>query len=142
MEGVETDLIDNARLKECECMDEDGNCVVCTHHWSKHMHITYENEVIEVTVIDDNVKKMIDKKIDTKQIIEASIKNIDELVRKLKIEQRELIRASAKFANFTRHNAIAVFNDDLDAYLELLIKEEIAKNQEGALNHQVIDGKH
>ena len=34
----------------------------CTHHWSKHMHITYENEVIEVAMIDDNVKKMIDKK--------------------------------------------------------------------------------
>ena len=43
-------------------MDEDGNCVVCSHHWSKHMHITYENEVIEVAMIDDNVKKMIDKK--------------------------------------------------------------------------------
>jgi hypothetical protein len=132
---------DDARLKECECIKPNGYCKKCTHHWSKHMYITYENEVIEVTVIDDNVKKMIDKKKDTKKIIEASIKSIDELVRKLKIEQRELIRASAKFANLTGRNAIAVFNDDLDAYLELLIKEEIAKNQEGASNQQVIDGK-
>ena len=141
MEGVETELIDNARLKECECMNPDGNCKECTHHWSKHMHITYENEIIEKTVIDDNVKKMIDQKNSTKKIIEASIKSIDELLSKLKNEQRELIKASAKFANFIRHNAIALFNDDLDAYLDLLIKEEIEKKQAGASNQQVIDGK-
>jgi hypothetical protein len=141
LEGVETDLINNVKLKQCECIDAKGNCTKCRHDWTKHMHITYENEVIEKTVMDANVKKMIDAKKDTKLIVEASIKSIDDLVRKLKNEQGELIRASAKFANFTRHNAIAVFNDDLDAYLELLIKEEISKKQAGATNQQVIDGK-
>jgi hypothetical protein len=62
LEGLQTDLIDNPELQNCKCMDPTGNCMECTHHWSKHMHITYENEVIEVAMIDDNVKKMIDKK--------------------------------------------------------------------------------
>ena len=121
-------------------MGPDGICTQCDHDWSKHMHITYENEVIEVSVIDHNIQEMIDNKKSTKRLIKASIDSIDELVNKLKLEQKELIRASAKFANFTRHNAIAVFNDDLDAYLELLIKEEIAKKQAGAKNDQVLDG--
>ena len=72
-------------------MDPEGNCKVCTHHWEKHMHMTYENEVIDVFVMDDNVKKMIDKKKDTKKIIDASIKSIGDLVGKLENEQRELI---------------------------------------------------
>ena len=98
---------------------ETGDCLVCHCNWSKHMHITYENEIIELDVIDDSIKEMIEQQ---------------------KNEQEELMTASAKFANFTRQNAIVAFNDDLDAYLELLINEEMSKKSSGAKNDQVLKG--
>ena len=104
------------------------------------MHITYENEIIEVDVIDDSIKEMIEQKKSNKRLIKGSIDSIKEMIEQQKNEQNELMMASAKFANFTRQNAIVAFNDDLDAYLELLINEEMSKKSAGSKNDQVLKG--
>ncbi len=104
------------------------------------MHISYENTQVETQVIDSNVQSMIDQKVDHQKLIEASIDSANDLIDQLKQEQDEIIQVSAKFARFTSKNAIAVFNDDLDAYLDLLIREEEAKKQSGLQNDQVLNG--
>ena len=104
------------------------------------MHITYENEQCEVLVVDDNIQKLIDQKANNRDLIEATIKSTNEIIDQLKTEQSELIEISAKFAQFTQNNAISVFNDDLDAYLDLLIREEEGKKQFGAKNDSVLKG--
>lgn len=121
-------------------MGPNAICTVCEHDWSKHMHITYENEQLQIDVIDQNVQDLIDQKVSNQKLIEAAIESTDLLVRQLEAEQKELINISARFAHFTKQNAIAVFNDDLDAYLDLLIREEEAKKQAGANNYQVLNG--
>ena len=139
LDGVKQECINNVELKQCACMSNNV-CKVCSHDWSVHMHISYENKQVEVQVVDTNIQSMIDQKCDTHKLIEASIDSIQDLIKELEEEQREIINISAKFARFTHKNAIAVFNDDLDAYLDLLIREEESKRQSGAQNDQVLAG--
>lgn len=139
LDGVKQDTINNVELKNCACMS-NGVCKNCHHDWSKHMHISYENEQVQVDVVDENVQLLIDQKASNKVLIEAAIDSANQLIIQLEAEQTELINFSARFAHFTRQNAIAVFNDDLDSYLDLLIREEEAKKQAGAKNDQVLNG--
>ena len=121
-------------------MNKLGKCNVCTHDWSLHMHISYENVQVSINVIDQNIQSMLDQKIDHQKCVETAIDSAADLIQQLEDEQQALINVSAKFANFTRQNAIAIFNDDLDAYLDLMIREEEAKKQAGAENDQVLNG--
>lgn len=139
LQGVETDKIHNAALQKCDAMI-NGICKVCDCSWATHMHITYENKHVERLVIDDNVQRMISAKQNKYELINTLIKSCDQLVTELKAEQNIIIEISAKFANFTRQNAIAVFNDDLEDYLEHLIKEEKEKRSKGSQNASIIDG--
>jgi hypothetical protein len=140
LDGIKQEAINNPGLKSCACMNQAGICKKCHHGWELHMHITYENEQKLVQVVDTNIQLMIDQKLSNQTIIQAAIDSTTDLIDQLTNEQNELITVSAKFANFTRQNAIAVFNDDLDAYLDLLIREEEAKKQAGAKNDKVLSG--
>jgi hypothetical protein len=62
LSGVQTEVINNPALAECCAMKEDGNCIECSCHWSKHMHITYENRIEFIKVIDENIEKQIKEK--------------------------------------------------------------------------------
>ena len=139
LDGITENTINNLEIKNCACMD-DGTCRECNHDWSLHMHITYELIQIEQSVIDENVQKMIEQNESSKIVIESSIQSITDLIEQLKTEQQEIIEISSKFAVYTIRNAIAVFNDDLDSYLDLLIREEENKKQAGADNDQVLNG--
>lgn len=140
LDGVKQESINNPELKRCACMNSAGTCNKCSHDWSKHMHISYENDQVSVQVIDQNIQDLIDQKVSNQKLIEAAIDSAEQLIQLLEDEQKELINVSAKFAHFTRQNAIAVFNDDLDSYLDLLIREEESKKQAGAKNDQVLNG--
>jgi len=140
LDGVQQETINNKDLKKCACMGPNAICNVCGHDWTKHMHITYENQQIKVDVVDQNIQDLLDQKVSNQKLIEAAIDSADQLGQQLKAEQEELINVSARFAHFTRQNAITVFNDDLDAYLDLLIREEEAKKQAGSNNEQVLNG--
>ncbi|CAF4944788.1 unnamed protein product, partial [Rotaria sp. Silwood1] len=139
LKDVTTDTVNNSALRECAAM-VNGKCTVCNCPWTTHMHITYENKRIVRTVIDDNVQKMISEKKNNYELISALIDNCDCLIKELKVEQDLITQISAKFANFTRQNAIAVFNDDLEDYLEHLIREEKEKRSKGSQNTSVIEG--
>ncbi|CAF1523415.1 unnamed protein product, partial [Rotaria sordida] len=139
LKGVTTNTVNNSALRECAAM-VNGKCTVCNCPWTTHMHITYENKHIVRTVIDDNVQKLISEKKNNYEVISTLIDNCDCLIKELKVEQDLITQISAKFANFTRQNAIAVFNDDLEDYLEHLIREEKEKRSKGSQNTSVIEG--
>jgi GTP-binding protein EngB required for normal cell division len=139
LKGVATDTINNSALRSCQAM-ANGICKVCGCSWTAHMHITYENKQVLKNVIDQNVQKMIGEKAHTCEVVSAAIDNCVCRINELKAEQKVIIEISAKFAHFTRKNAIAVFNDDLEIYLEHLIKEEEGKRSFDAQNSSIIDG--
>jgi hypothetical protein len=140
LDGVQQESINNVNLQKCACMDPNFKCMVCRHDWSLHMHISYENEQSEVQVIDQNIQDMINQKASHQTIVKAAIDSAQDLINQYEKEQKQIIDISAKFAHFTRKNAIVVFNDDLDAYLDLLIREEEGKKQAGADNESVLQG--
>ncbi|CAF3572212.1 unnamed protein product, partial [Rotaria socialis] len=139
LQGVPPNTIYHAALLKCDAM-VNGICKICGCSWTTHMHITYENKQEVKYNIDENVENMIRKKTNNYELIIALIHHCDRLIEDLKCEQDVITEISAKFAHFTRKNAIAVFNDDLENYLEHLIKEEEGKHSAGSQNSSIIDG--
>ena len=139
LDGIVEEAIGAEDLKSCYCMT-NGKCDKCTHGYKVHMHISYEYESEQEQLIDNNVQDMIDQRKNKKDIIKATIATLDANRKEFEDEQEKIIEISAKFATFLKQNAIAVFNDDLDAYLELSIREEQSKATAGAGNQVVLDG--
>ena len=92
--------------------------------------------------IQVNIKTLEDKK-DELNSIDSSLKDIgDKLyieqieienrITKLRKEEEKIVVISAKFAAFTKANAILAFNDDFESFLDLNIREE--KYKENASN--------
>ncbi|CAF2726861.1 unnamed protein product [Rotaria sp. Silwood2] len=139
LQGVPPNTIDHSALRKCDAM-VNGICKICGCSWTTHMHITYENKQEIKYDIDDNVQKMIREKTSNYELIVALNNHCDRLIEELQYEQGVITKIAAKFAYFTRKNAIAVFNDDLENYLEHLIKEEEGKRSAGSQNSSIIDG--
>jgi hypothetical protein len=139
LEGVATGTANNPDLRRCDAM-VNGICKVCGCPWTTHMHITYENKYVHKTAIDENVQKIINEKKNANDAITAFLDQCRALIKELEAEQEIITKTSAKLAYFIRKNAIAVFNDDLEKYLELLIQEEEKKRSAGSQNASVIDG--
>jgi len=148
VEGIPENLIGSEKLKKCAAMDNTDYCVggvtdetrACGHHLSLHTHVLYELRVTRREVVDSRVEELMRERADRMSVLKEAIDKIDVLIARLKKEQKQIIAISAGLAHYTKRNAIVVFNDDLDAYLDMLIREEKAKRQAGANNQSVVDG--
>ena len=140
LKGVQVECIGHPEMKNCTAMNGTEECKLCGHHYTVHQHVMYENKEVSVQAMDENVKSLIEQKTSKREILEESIKSISKHVKQLEKEQSEIISISAKFAAFTKQHSIIVFNDDLDSYLDLLIREEVGKSQLGADNSEVLAG--
>ena len=127
LNGVATDCINNPVLQQCSAMN-NGTCKICGCSWHMHMHITYDLIPIKRRITDKNMNDAINAKMSVRDKLEAFNKDINERIEKLKSEEMTIITISAKFALFTKTNAILAFNDDIENYLNLCIREEESKN--------------
>ncbi|CAB4483553.1 unnamed protein product [Rhizophagus irregularis] len=127
LNNVARNVINNPALRRCAAMNSDGNCEECKCKWDKHMHIDYENEIIDKDIVDENVVLQISKKRSDQETKRAIVEEYQARVNQLRIEQHTINEISLKFAQFLRQNAIAAFNDASADYLDHFIKEEKIK---------------
>uniref|UniRef100_A0A914QKE0 Uncharacterized protein n=1 Tax=Panagrolaimus davidi TaxID=227884 RepID=A0A914QKE0_9BILA len=78
-------------------------CKRCGCSWSTHLHITFTQEEFEKNVIDEDIAQT---------------------VKTYKETQANIDRILAKFASFLKKNAILAYNDTIEDYLKLNIRNE------------------
>lgn len=91
------------------------------------MHMTYDLERVNKRVIDNRVKILLDEKNDDASKLQCFITKVNSYVEELKQEQRQITDICAQFGCYLKKNAITPFNDEVDAHLQMLIKQEETK---------------
>uniref|UniRef100_A0A183C162 G domain-containing protein n=1 Tax=Globodera pallida TaxID=36090 RepID=A0A183C162_GLOPA len=119
LDGVVAESFPNESLKKCAAMGGGNICTVveCGCDWSVHMHIRYDQLVIE-RAIDESMLKMFADKRETLSKLEA--------LRQQMLRERELIYSkaiAALFSSFLKTWALKPFNDGMEAYIKLSIKD-------------------
>ena len=97
-------------------------CKQCRCPPSAHMEMMYEILQVEIMETIDAPSDCAEQEGDeANRAAQAFIKTLEEEVRNLREEQKQVISASAQFACFLRRNSIAAYNDALDDYFERII---------------------
>ena len=123
--GVSPEVINDIRLARCWAIDRStGICHQCHHHYSQHMHITYEFEEVVKSFMSQDVKNEIAKKETQKEKYDELIRQKNVLVDELTKEHDKVIDSSVKFGCFLKGNAILCYNDAVEDYLQHLLNEE------------------
>ncbi|CAG8663956.1 2548_t:CDS:1 [Cetraspora pellucida] len=143
LNGVETELLNNAKLLQCAAIKSNGTCKKCGCNYAKHMHITNDFYYKTENVIDKTVEKQINDKKSFKETKESAIKSCEQKRRQLESEQKKITEINIRFAKFLRQSAIATFNDSYAEYLDHFIREEKIKKSADPANYNnnaIIEG--
>ena len=126
--GIQTLLTNYPELRRCVCIERtSGNCRECGHHYTQHMHMTYDTKIVEKEYLSPEVMREIQKRGILKAQKDSAIQQIDRQIDQLKEEEKHIIRTSAKFGSFLKANAIIPYNDALGDYLFMCIAIEEKK---------------
>ncbi|CAG2178360.1 unnamed protein product, partial [Oppiella nova] len=131
LSGVKPETYPNAELKNCFAMDANYNCMNCRCSWDKHMAITYENKLVRKEVINQTTQDLINSKKSDEEKVKVFIEELDNKVKALEQEEREIRSVAVKFGSFLKRNAISPYNDSLKDYLTVLIRQEKDKVNAG-----------
>ncbi|XP_041472269.1 uncharacterized protein LOC121421583 [Lytechinus variegatus] len=126
LEGVPIETTGNPQLAKCWAMTNQY-CRICTHSYQQHMHLTYEIQLKEKEFLSTQAQQQLNAIHDTKTKKEAFINEINKKVEELKAEQKIIMATGAKFGSFLKANALITYNDAVEEYLEMCIKQEKAK---------------
>jgi GTPase SAR1 family protein len=96
--------------------------------------------LVQQNAIDKNVQEQLNNAKSNKEKISIQKNAIEKRIRDLRKEQDKIVEISAKFAHFTKQNAILAFNDDIDKYLDLCIQEEENKCSIDPTHEQILAG--
>ncbi|XP_063960606.1 uncharacterized protein LOC129268408 [Lytechinus pictus] len=136
--GIPVETTGNPKLAGCAAM-ANQYCRSCTHSYQHHMHLTYEIQLKEKEFLSTQAQQQINTICDSKAKKEAFIKEINKKVEELKAEQKIIMATGAKFGSFLKANALITYNDAVEEYLEMCIKQEKAKpvtlRKEGVLEN-------
>jgi predicted GTPase len=136
LKGVAAETRNNADLINCSAMT-NGKCNKCSHSAEEHMHMTYDVKQIPKMVNDSNVEVQIKTKEQQQSQINRFINENEKKIKEYIDEKSTLSNVCAKLSRFVQQNAIYVVNDDIDRYLQHLIKEEEKVNA-GGKNHIIL----
>ncbi|CAG8469143.1 12020_t:CDS:1 [Ambispora leptoticha] len=140
LSDVTTDLVNNVALKECVTINSSGYCNHCGCHWSKHMHIRYENKTVMKNFLDPKINKQIYENKTDQERKQAMLEQCEARRQQLEKEKEKIEEINLKFARFLRENAITPFNDAYVDYLELFIAEEKRlKNENPYYNNELLE---
>ncbi len=128
LSGIPTNTTNDARLQGCQCIS-GTTCTKCGHHYTYHMQMTYTVETVWREFISDDVAKQIMVKKREKEKIEEFKRQVDVKLCELQEEEKTILKVSAKFGAFLKHNAIIPYNDAVGDYLDIVIKHEEEKNE-------------
>ena len=129
--GVPVETTNNEQLRGCSAMDPSGNCknVHCQHNYKDHMHVTYTTAFKEKTFLSDEVLVEINKVTDVRGKKEALIRELEKQIKENKEEREIIYECASHFGAFLKQNALIPYNDSFSDYLDMLIKEEEAKEK-------------
>jgi hypothetical protein len=125
--GIETETVNDGRLQRCACIS-GTSCTECGHHYTYHMHLTYNLEKVSKVFISDDVQKQIMAKSTEKEKKEEFKRQIDVKLSELQEEEKTILQVSAKYGAFLKDNAIIPYNDAVGDYLDICIKQEEKKD--------------
>ena len=126
VKGVETKLTNNPALDSCECFDYENSAAAlkCKHHYTQHMHLTYDIKLIEKDFLSEEVQLEIKKKGSVKAQKESAKEIIEKKIKKMKDEENFIIKTGAKYGSFLNANALIPYNDAVGDYLDMCIEIE------------------
>ena len=133
--GIPTETTNDPRLQHCWCVKTKENknavdCHQCGHHYTKHMHITYDTEIFPVEFLDKAVQAEIYQKKSAREQKEAFKRAIETKNAELMEEEHTILKTSAKYGSFLKANAIIPYNDAVEDYLDMCIDQERNKAKE------------
>ncbi|XP_041461184.1 uncharacterized protein LOC121412439 [Lytechinus variegatus] len=124
--GVPIETTNNIQLYNCQAMT-DGTCDTCQHSYKEHMHITYDLVKTETEFLSPKIQSEINRIRNKKSKIQTMIHEINNKIEELKVEEKIIMETAAKFGSFLKSNALIPYNDAVDDYLDMCIKQEEAK---------------
>jgi GTP-binding protein EngB required for normal cell division len=120
--GVEPSTMNDERLRNCAAMGGQENCVKCGHNYRSHMHKYYDEDVVQEPGISKEVQDEIKKIKDGTQKKQGILDVLTKQKKKFESELEFIKDYAARFANFLKDNAMLVYNDSYNDYLDHLIK--------------------
>ncbi len=128
LSGVPVETTNNEQLRNCRAMS-GGNCTQCRHscNYALHMHITYTATLVEKEFLSDDAQYNIDQKSGLKAKKQAFIAELERSIKELEDEKKFIYECASFFGVFLKENAMIAYNDSFSEYLDMLIKEEEAK---------------
>jgi len=128
LSGVPVETTNNEQLSGCAAMF-NGNCRLCRHNYRVHMHITYTASLVEKEFLSDEARNKIKKKSNLKSQKESFIAELERSITELEEEKKFIFECASYFGVFLKENAMIAYNDSFSEYLDMLIKEEEAKEK-------------
>jgi hypothetical protein len=121
LENVPLKRCPEPALLRCNAMGSTQNCRHCGCHYTKHMHIDFNQRTVEKksTVAEKlGSAKKLNKK--------AAVAEVQGMIQDLQKEQTVITETMVKFAGFLQGNAILEYNADIDERLKMEIRKEEA----------------
>ncbi len=130
LSGVPVETTNNQQLRGCAAMS-DGKCTQCSRNcnYTLHMHITYKTTIVMKEFLSDEALKNIQTKSDMKSQKKAFITELERSIKELEDEKKFIYECASFFGVFLKENALIAYNDSFSDYLDMLIKEEEAKEE-------------
>lgn len=93
------------------------------------MHITYTADLVEKEFLSEEARNKIIKKANLKSQKESFIAELEKSIKELEDEKNFIFECASFFGVFLKENAMIAYNDSFSEYLDMLIKEEKAKEK-------------
>ena len=138
LEGIKPDTLAQPSLVYCWAFQRNEICTQCNHHWNEHLHVLAELEEYETTVEDLGIKQQLALHASDLLLKQAAITARERLIKEYQAEHDAIKIAAAKFGIWLRENSITPYNDATLAYLDVLIRQEEAKANQGYNNDMLL----
>ncbi|XP_038059602.1 uncharacterized protein LOC119730679 [Patiria miniata] len=135
LSGIPTQTTNDARLQGCACI-RGTNCTKCGHHYTAHMHMTYDLQVFPREFLSEEVQTQINQKKSARETKKAFKEAIDTKIAELKEEEKIIMKTSAKYGSFLKANALIPYNDAVGDYLDMSIEHE--RNKPKAIRNDTL----
>ena len=126
LSGVPVETTNNDQLYHCDAMT-GGNCNNCGCNYRFHMHITYTTTLEEKVFLSDDAQRKINEKSSMKGKKQAFIDELTKRIEEYEEEKKYIFECASHFGVFLKQNALIPFNDSFSEYLDMLIRDEEAK---------------
>ena len=93
------------------------------------MHLTYTTNLVEREFLSDEARNKINKRSNLKSQKESFIAELEKSIKELEEEKKIIFECASYFGVFLKQNAMIAYNDSFSEYLDMLIREEEAKEK-------------